>query len=155
MVNKKSLLRLMVFVLILAFFAVPQYSLGKDSFSPPKEYGFYVKTGKGLIRLTTNIVFDEKGILYIEHNNPPHFLLKDIDFFVVHGKYDLDFLTLNPLFFFQPSPFGKSRYIFGKDIPFEIRKKGPDIYTVKPKSMISRGYFTFWINDSAWDFIIE
>lgn len=128
---------------------------GKDDFAKPKEFGVYVKTEKGLTRLVPNIVFDEKGLLYIEMNNPPRFLLKDVQFFVIYGKYDLKFLTLNPLLFFQPSPLGKQRYIFGKEIAFDMKKRSDDVYVVKSKELLGRGYATLWINDSAWDFIIE
>jgi hypothetical protein len=127
----------------------------KDDFTKPKELGVYVKTEKGLKRLVPNIVFDEKGVLFVELNNPPRLLLKDVQFFVINGKYDLKVLTLNPLLFFQPSPLGKQRYILGKAIAFDLKKKSDDLYTVKPKELLGRGYMALWINDSAWDFIIE
>lgn len=128
---------------------------GKDDFAKPKEFGVYVKTEKGLKRIVPNIVFNEKGVLFIELNNPARFLLKDIEFFVIYGKYDLTVLTLNPLLFFQPSPLGKQRYILGKAIAFDLKKRSDDLYTVKPKELLGRGYMALWINDLAWDFIIE
>lgn len=128
---------------------------GKDDFAKPKEFGVYVKTEKGLKRIVPNIVFNEKGVLFIEMNNPARFLLKDVEFFVIYGKYDLTVLTLNPLLFFQPSPLGKQRYILGKAIAFDLKKKSDDLYTVKPKELLGRGYMALWINDSAWDFIID
>jgi hypothetical protein len=128
---------------------------GKDDKLKPKEFGVYIKTQKALQRLMPNIVFDEKGILFIETNNPPHFLLKDIEYFVVYGKYDIKVLTMNPLLFIQQSPLGKTRFVFGKDIGIEVKKKGDDLYTVKPKELMGRGYFSLWIDDSAWDFIVE
>jgi len=128
---------------------------GKDDFTKPKEFGVYVKTEKGLKRLVPNIVFNEKGVLFVELNNPARFLLKDVQFFVVYGKYDLTVLTLNPLLFFQPSPLGKQRYILGKAIAFDLKKKSDDLCVVKPKELLGRGYMALWINDSAWDFIIE
>jgi hypothetical protein len=128
---------------------------GKDDFAKPKELGVYVKTEKGLKRLVPNIVFDEKGVLFVELNNPPRLLLKDVQFFVINGKHDLKVLTLNPLLFFQPSPLGKQRYILGKAIAFDLKKKSDDLYVVKPKELLGRGYMALWINDSAWDFIIE
>jgi len=128
---------------------------GKDDFTKPKELGVYIKTEKGLKRLVPNIVFDEKGVLFVELNNPPRLLLKDVQFFVINGKYDLKVLTLNPLLFFQPSPLGKQRYILGKAIAFDLKKKSDDLYLVKPKELLGRGYMALWINDSAWDFIIE
>lgn len=127
----------------------------KDDFAKPKELGVYVKTEKGLKRLVPNIVFDEKGVLFVELNNPPRFLLKDVQFFVINGNYDLKVLTLNPLLFFQPSPLGKQRYILGKAIAFDLKKRSDDLYVVKPKELLGRGYIALWINDSAWDFIIE
>ena len=127
----------------------------KDDFTKPKEFGVYVKTEKGLKRLVPNIVFDEKGLLYIEMNNPPRFLLKDVQFFVIYGKYDTKVLTMNPMLFFQPSPLGKQRYVFGKDIAFDMKKKSDDLYVVKSKELLGRGYTSLWINDSVWDFIIE
>ena len=128
---------------------------GKDDFTKPKEFGVYVKTEKSLKRLMPNIVFDEKGLLYIEMNNPPRFLLKDIEFFVIYGKYDMKVLTMNPMLFFQPSSLGKQRYIFGKEIAFDLKKRSDDLYVVKSKELLGRGYTSIWINDSAWDFIIE
>ena len=128
---------------------------GKDDFTKPKEFGVYVKTEKALKRLMPNIVFDEKGLLYIEMNNPPRFLLKDIEFFVIYGKYDMKVLTMNPMLFFQPSPLGKQRYVFGKEIAFDLKKRSDDLYVVKSKELLGRGYTSIWINDSAWDFIIE
>ena len=128
---------------------------GKDDFTKPKEFGVYVKTEKALKRLMPNIVFDEQGLLYIEMNNPPRFLLKDVEFFVIYGKYDMKVLTMNPMLFFQPSPLGKQRYAFGKEIAFDLKKRSDDLYVVKSKELLGRGYTSIWINDSAWDFIIE
>jgi len=145
--------RILICVFLISMVSTPLY--GKDDKLKPKEFGVYIKTQKALQRLMPNIVFDENGILFIETNNPPHFLLKDIEYFVVYGKYDVQVLTMNPLLFFQPSPLGKARFVFGKDVGFEIKKKGDDLYTVKPKELMGRGYFCLWINDSAWDFIVE
>jgi len=141
-------------VISIFLFAVT-LAYGKDDFAKPKEFGVYVKTEKGLKRIVPNIVFNEKGVLFIEMNNPARFLLKDVEFFVIYGKYDLTVLTLNPLLFFQPSPLGKQRYILGKAIAFDLKKKSDDLYTVKPKELLGRGYMALWINDSAWDFIID
>lgn len=141
----------MIIVSLFAFTLV----YGKDDFPKPKEFGVYVKTEKGLKRLTPNIVFDEKGLLYIEMNNPPRFLLKDVQFFVIYGNYDMKVLTINPMLFFQPSPLGKMRYIFGKEIGFDLKKRSDDVYVLKSKELLGRGYTSLWINDSAWDFIIE
>jgi hypothetical protein len=62
---------------------------------------------------------------------------------------------MNPLLFIQQSPLGKARFMFGKDVGIEIKKKGDDLYTAKPKELMGRGYFSLWIDDSAWDFIVE
>jgi hypothetical protein len=121
----------------------------------PKEPGIYVKTGQGLKRILPNIVFDEKGVIFLESNNPQRFLLKDVEHFVIFGPQDMDHLTMNPLLFLQQSPVGKARYIFGKDLPVDVKKTGKDLYTVKPKDLLGRGYFCLWINDTAWDFVIE
>jgi hypothetical protein len=152
--NKFLIIRkVLMCMLLISMVSTPLY--GKDDKLKPKEFGVYIKTQKALQRLMPNIVFDEKGILFIETNNPPHFLLKDIEYFVVYGKYDIKVLTMNPLLFIQQSPLGKARFVFGKDVGFEIKKKGDDLYTVKPKELMGRGYFCLWIDDSAWDFIVE
>lgn len=152
--NKFLIIRkVLMCVLLISMVSTPLY--GKDDKLKPKEFGVYIKTQKALQRLMPNIVFDEKGILFIETNNPPHFLLKDIEYFVVYGKYDIKVLTMNPLLFIQQSSLGKVRFVFGKDVGIEIKKKGDDLYTVKPKELMGRGYFSLWINDSAWDFIVE
>ena len=128
----------------------------KDDKINPKEPGVYIKTDKGLKRLLPNIVFDRKRNLYcVESNNPAHFLLKDIEYFVFFGKYDFQFLTLNPMVLFQVSPLGKPAFIFGKNIDIEMNKIGTDLYTVKPKGLLGRGYYSLWIDDSAWDFILD
>jgi hypothetical protein len=152
--NKFLIIRkVLICVFLISMVSTPIY--GKDDKLKPKEFGVYIKTQKALQRLMPNIVFDEKGILFIETNNPPHFLLKDIEYFVVYGKYDIKVLTMNPLLFIQQSPLGKTRFVFGKDIGIEVKKKGDDLYTVKPKELMGRGYFSLWIDDSAWDFIVE
>ena len=77
---------IVIFSVVFLLSAATLYS--KDDFAKPKEFGIYVKTEKGLTRLTPNIVFDEKGLLYIEMNNPPRFLLKNVEFFVnFRGDY--------------------------------------------------------------------
>ena len=129
---------------------------GKDEKAKPKEPGVYIKTtDKPLIRLLPNMIFDEQGILYIENNNPRHFLLKNIEYFVVLGKYNINVVTLNPLLFINASPVGKPRFILGKDIEIDIKNTGIDLYTIKPKTLMGRGYCCIWIEDTVWDFIIE
>jgi hypothetical protein len=127
----------------------------KDDKINPKEPGVYIKTNQGLKRLLPNIVFDEEGHIYIEANNPTHFLLKDVEYFVFFGKYDFKVLTINEMRFVGPSPLGKPRFIFGKDVDFDIKQIGTDLFTVKPKGLFGRGYFSLWINETAWDFILD
>ncbi len=142
-----------VLISLLLLCSVPLY--GKDEKVHPKEFGVYIKTQKSLVRLIPNVVFDERGVFFIESNNPARFVLKDIEYFVVYGKYDINVLTLNSLLFFNPSPLGKPRYIFGKDIDINVKKQGTDLYSVRQKGLFSRGYYSLWINDTAWDFVIE
>jgi hypothetical protein len=127
----------------------------KEDVATPKEYGIYVKTPKTLKRLMPNIVFDEKGILYVESNNPPRFPLAEVQHFIIYGKYDVKYLTLNPMLFTSETALGKSRFLFGKEIELEVVKKSDVLYTAKPKGLFGRGYYSLWINDSAWDFVIE
>jgi hypothetical protein len=145
----------MVLAAILAVGVGPALAQKKETIQTPNEYGVYVKAGKNLQRLLPNIVFDEKGILFVESNNPAKLALKDMEYFVVYGKYDLQFLTMNPLLFVAQSPVGNSRFVFGKDMELDVKKTDELLYTVKPKGLFGRGYFALWINDSAWDFYIE
>jgi hypothetical protein len=127
----------------------------KEDVVTPKEYGVYVKMPKTQKRLLPNILFDENQILYIESNNPQRLLLAEIELFVLYGKYDMKFLTLNPLLFVNESPLGKSRFILGRDVELEVTKKSDLLYTVKPKGLFGRGYYGLWINDTVWDFVVE
>jgi hypothetical protein len=127
----------------------------KDDKINPKEPGVYIKTDKGLKRILPNIVFNHEEVIYVEPNNPAHFLLKDIEYFVFYGKYDFKFLTLNPMVFFQASPIGKPAFMFGRAIDMELKKIGTDLYTAKPKGLLGRGYYSLWIEDSAWDFMLD
>ena len=127
----------------------------KDDKINPKEPGVYVKTDKGLKRLLPNIVFQEEELYYVESNNPAHFFLKDIEYFVFFGTYHFQYLTLNPMVFFQASSLGKPSFMFGKDIDFEMKQIGTSLYTAKPKGLLGRGYYSLWINDSSWDFILD
>ncbi len=141
--------------------AVLAFTLGavalhaKEDVATPKEYGVYIKTPKTLKRLLPNIVFDEKGVLFIESNNPQRFSLAEVQQFVIYGKYDTKYLTLNPMLFITQTPLHKSRFLFGKDIELEVAKKSDTLYTAKPKALFGRGYYSLWINDTAWDFVIE
>ncbi len=146
----------MLALTLLAFMGYGTAIHGKEDKVAVKESGVYIKTTKGLQRLLPNIVFDEKNVIYIERNNPPVFALKDFQFFVLSGKYDLTVLTLNPMTFFQLSPVERQRFSFGKDIPFDLKQqKGADTYSLKPKGLMGRGYYSLWINDTAWDFILD
>jgi len=148
--------RTLTYILTLAILMLGNSVFAKDDKISPKETGVYVKTEKSLKRLIPNIVLvNDDGIFYTESNNPAHFLLKDIEYFVFSGKYDFQYLTLNPMVFLDATPLGKARFMFGKDIDFEMKQIGPDLYTIKPKGLLGRGYHSLWINDSAWDFILD
>ncbi len=153
--------RLMVFFLIsISFFMVfaggQEASAKDEKVQKPKEYGVYIKTKTGLTRLLPNIVFDEGGIIFIESNNPQTFVLKDMQYFIIYGTYDVNVLTYNPMLFYQTSALGKPRYAFGKDVDINVKKqKAENLWVVRPKGLFSRGYFALWINDTAWDFVIE
>jgi hypothetical protein len=127
----------------------------KEDVVTPKEYGVYVKMPKTQKRLLPNILFNEKGVLYIESNNPQRFPLAEVQLFIIHGKYDIKYLTLNPMLFVSESPLGKPRFIIGKDIEIEVTKKSDLLYTVTPKGLFGRGYYGLWINDTVWDFVVE
>jgi len=127
----------------------------KDDVTPPKEYGVYIKGPKGLKRLLPNIVFDEKGVLYIESNNPQRFPLAEVEQFIIYGKYDTKYLTLNPMLFVSETALHKSRFLFGKEIQLEVAKKSDVLSAAKPKGLLGRGYYSLWINDTAWDFVVE
>ncbi|MBA4416693.1 MAG: hypothetical protein C0392_02105 [Syntrophus sp. (in: bacteria)] len=148
-----GLYKILFFSFLIFTITIPLY--GKDHKVQPKEFGVYIVTDKGLKRLVPNIVSDGGEMPFIESNNPPRYALKDIDHFVLYGKYNMQILTINPLLFMQASSLGKPRYIFGKDIEFVVKDRGKDLFTVKPKELLGRGYFCLWINDTAWDFIIE
>jgi hypothetical protein len=140
--NIKTTMRTRIVIMVLAaLLAVgvgPALAQKKETTQTPKEYGVYVKAGKNLQRLLPNIVFDEKGILFLESNNPAKLALKDMEYFIV-----------------TQSPVGNSRFVFGKDMELDVKKTGELLYVVKPKGLFGRGYFALWINDSAWDFYIE
>src|SRR5271157_2448327 len=147
-----------VAVLALAILVVALYAVAlraKEDVATPKEYGVYVKTPKTLKRLLPNIVFDEKGVLYIESNNPQRFSLAEVQQFVIYGKYEIKYLTLNPMLFVSETALHKSRFLFGKDIQVEVVRKSDVLHAVKPKGLFGRGYYSLWINDTAWDFVIE
>ncbi|MBP8625938.1 MAG: hypothetical protein KBE27_03245 [Syntrophorhabdaceae bacterium] len=150
--------KFMVFLMISTFIlmAVHDVSAKEEKIQKPKENGVYIKTKNGLVRLLPNIVFDEGGVIFINSNNPQTFALKDIQYFIVYGTFDMDVLTYNPMLFYQASALGSPRFVFGKDIDITVKKqKTPNLWIVRPKGPFSRGYFALWINDTAWDFVIE
>jgi hypothetical protein len=144
-----------ILICILLIFIIGGSVYAKDDKISPKEFGVYIKTDKGLKRLLPNIVFEEEGVLFVESSNPSHFLLKDVESFVFFGKYDFQVLTLNPMVLFKVSPLGKPAFIFGKAIDIEMKQIGTDLCTAKPKGLLGRGYYSLWIEDSAWDFILD
>jgi hypothetical protein len=90
------LVRLIVLVsLVVGPYCVALHA--KEDVVTPKEYGVYVKMKKTTKRLLPNIVFDEKGVLFVESNNPPRFPLAELELFIIYGKYDMKFLTLRHL----------------------------------------------------------
>ena len=120
-----------------------------------KEYGAYIILKKGYVRILPNIVFDENGVFFVESNNPAHYFLKDVEYLVLYGQYDMSVLTVNPMGFYQPSSLGKPRFAFGKAIDLDVKQQGKDMYIIKPKGLFGRGYYSIWINDTAWDFILD
>jgi len=139
----------------LGLFLVAQTGAASDAVPIPKEFGVYAKTSKGLKRILPNIVSDQDQVFYLEPNNPQKFPLGSVDYFVINGDYDIRYLTLNPLKPFQLGPVGNPRVMFGKDMEVTVMKKGDTLYTIKPKGLFGRGYYAIWINDTAWDFLIE
>ena len=126
-----------------------------DNVPIPKEYGVYAKTDHGLTRIVSNIVHDEQRVLYLERNNPVSFPLNTVQYFIIYGKHDMRYLTLNNLKELPTTNLGIRRYMLGLEIDVDVRKKSDILYTVKPKGLFGRGYYALWINDTAWDFIIE
>ena len=63
----------------------------------PKEYGVFAKTDEGLTRIIPNMVYDDQRILYVESNKPAHFPLNSVQHFILYGKHDIQYLTLNSL----------------------------------------------------------
>ncbi len=151
----QTVLRYAAVTVVAAFFLAGPLRAAKDDVPTPKEYGVYVKTATKLVRILPNIVFQEGKMLYIESNNPPHFSLKDVKYFLLYGSPDMQYLTFNNLLFINQSPLGKPRFIFGKEVEVEVKNRGDALYTVRPKGLFGRGYYALWINDSAWDFIVE
>ena len=108
-----------------------------------KEYGAYVKLNKGYVRILPNIVFDEGSVFFVESNNPAHFFLKDVEYFVLYGQHDMSVLTINPMGFYQPSSLGKPRFAFGKPIDVDVKQQGKDMYIIKPKGTFSPGLLQY------------
>ncbi len=139
--------------LLAALFVAGPLHAAKDDVPTPKERGVYVVTSSKLVRIVPNIVFDAR-IPYIESNNPVRFALKDVQYFVLYGVQDMQYLTLNNMVLIGQT-IGKPSFMFGKGVDMDVRKKSEGLYSAKPKRLFGRGYYSLWINDSAWDFIIE
>jgi len=150
-----ALLRSIAIAGLVALFLVGPARAAKENVPTPGEYGVYAKTANGLTRIVTNIVHDEQRIFYLESNKPAHFPLNSIEYFVIYGKHDMQYLTLNNLKPFQMTPFGIPRFMFGLEVPLTVQKKSEVLYMVKPKGLFGRGYYALWVNDSAWDFIVD
>jgi hypothetical protein len=150
-----ALLRSIAISGLAALFLVSFAHAAKENVPTPVEYGVYAKTAKGLTRITTNIVYDDQRIFYLESSKPAQFHLNTIQYFVIYGKHDMQYLTLNNLKPFQMTPFGVPRFMFGIEVPLTVEKKNDVLYTAKPKGLFGRGYYALWINDSAWDFVID
>jgi hypothetical protein len=142
-------------LLITLFLCDGRAQAASDQIRELKEFGLYAKTQKGMKRVAPNIVFDEQGIYYLEPNKPQSFPLGSVEHFVIFGNYKMEYLTLNPMKPFRMSTLGIPRMMFGKDIALTVTKKGDNLYLVKPKGLFGRGYYAFWIEDTAWDFVIE
>ncbi len=148
---------LAVFAAILPvfFFLLASAEGASDSIPSPKEFGIYAKTDKGMKRILPNIVSDDEGVYYLEPNKPQAFALGTIEYFIIFGKFQMQYLTLNPMKPYRPSPIGVQRVMFGREIDLAVTKRGDNLYTVKPKGLFGRGYYALWIEDTAWDFVVE
>jgi hypothetical protein len=146
-----------VFVLTLTttFLLVVSGEGASDPVPTLKEFGVYAKTDKGVKRILPNLVSDDGGVYYLEPNKPQTFPLGTIEYFVIFGRYETQYLTLNPMRPWRPSPIGIPRVMFGKDLDLTVTKKGDNLYTAKPKGLFGRGYYALWIEDTAWDFVVE
>lgn len=150
-----ALLRSIAVSCLMALLLVSPVHAAKENVPTPAEYGVYAKTAKGLTRITTNAVYDDQQIFYLEGNKPVHFPLNSIQYFVIYGKHEMQYLTLNNLKPFQMTPLGVPRFMFGLEVPLTVEKKSEVLYTAKPKGLFGRGYYALWINDSAWDFTVD
>lgn len=139
MIKLRTICVIILCLVLFAAFSTAVFAKN-EKVATPKEHGAYIKTSKGLVRLLPNIVFDEDGVVFVESNNPAHFFLKDVQYFVLYGKYEMNVLTVNPMGFYQPSALGKPRFAFGKDIEIDVRPQGKDMYIIKPKGLLGRGY---------------
>jgi hypothetical protein len=145
----------LIAITIATLLAVTPAMAAGDAVPTPKEHGVYAKTATGLKRILPNMVSDEQGIYYLETNKPQRFALGTIEYFIIFGNYRIEYLTLNPMKPFQMTPLGIPRMMFGKDIEMTVTKKGEGLYTVKPKGLFGRDYYALWIEDTAWDFVVE
>ncbi len=155
MSNRMRLLAVSAFALsVLIFLAVPALA-ALDSVATPKEFGVYAKTDKGTKRIIPNMVSDDQGVYYLEPNKPQTFALGTIEYFIIYGKYQMEYLTLNPMKPYRPSPLGINRAMFGREMDLTVTRRAENLYTIKPKGLFGRGYYALWIEDTAWDFLIE
>jgi hypothetical protein len=112
-----------------------------EKVATPKEYGAYIKTNKGLIRLLPNIVFDEDGVIFVESNNPAHFLLKDSS-----TSYSTEVRDERA----HREPHGILSAVGPRQTAFrlrqghriDVRPQGKDMYIIKPKGLLGRGYYS-------------
>jgi hypothetical protein len=153
--SQRCFIVMLAMIMALTLFIVLPVGAAGDTVATPKEYGMYAKTDKGLKRILPNIVSDDNGIYYLEPNKPQSFALGSIEYFVVFGKYQTQYLTLNPLKPYKMSPVGVPRVMFGKDMEITVTKRGDTLLTAKPKGLFGRGYYALWIEDTAWDFVVE
>src|SRR5512135_1064204 len=86
----------LAFVLSAAFLLVTSADAASDSIPSPKEFGVYAKTDKETKRILPNIVSDDQGVYYLEPNKPQTFTLGTIEYFIIFGNFQMQYLTLNP-----------------------------------------------------------
>lgn len=142
---------------LLALLLVGAVDAAKENVPTPGEYGVYAKTAKGLTRIVTNIVYEEERthILYLEGNKPIRFPLSTVEYFVIYGKHNMQYFTLNNLKPLRMTPLGVPCFMFGTEVSIDVQKKSDVLFVVKPKGMLGRGYYALWVEDSAWDFMIQ
>ncbi len=154
MIKLRTICVIILCLVLFAAFSTAVFAKN-EKVATPKEHGAYIKTSKGLVRLLPNIVFDEDGVVFVESNTPAPYFQQVVQDLVGDGQYELKVVHVNPMGFYQPSALGKPRFAFGKDIEIDVRPQGKDMYIIKPKGLLGRGYYSIWINDTAWDFMLD